>query len=312
MTSAVSTPCLDTALDYLRGQHPRSVRGVEESRAINPIRFDSIAEMLLSWAVRLYGEAFIPRMVDSFVLFSTEVNLAQARYEIEGHYENKTFKECYDALYNAQEEMDTYLWGIYLTNIFWSHHHEISLFYEDRFLSRLAQAAEVVEIAPGHGAWGLWALHARPQASLIGYDISPQSLEIAGRLSQAIGMGERARYQVQDATDLNALAPGGADACICSFVVEHLEDPRALFHGIYHLLRPNGFAFVTGALTAAQIDHIYEFRRESEMVLMCEQAGLRVLETFSGSPMRTLPRARFLPRSMALIVRRPLTSIWSP
>jgi hypothetical protein len=66
-----------------------------------------------------------------------------------------------------------------------------------------------------------------------------------------------------------------------------------------------GRAFVTGALTAAQIDHIYEFRHESELVQMAELTGLRVLQTCSTNPRRTLPRARFVPRSMALLLEKP-------
>ena len=95
-----------------------------------------------------------------------------------------------------------------------------------------------------------------------------------------------------------------ADGVICSFLVEHLERPEQLFAVVNHLLRPRGLAFVTGALTAAQVDHIYEFRHESELVRLCEDHGLRVLSTLSVGPKRLLPRARFLPRSMALIVQK--------
>ena len=61
---------------------------------------------------------------------------------------------------------------------------------------------------------------------------------------------------------------------------------------------------MTGALTAAQIDHIYEFRRESELIALGEESGLRVLASLSANPRRTLPGARFLPRSMALVMAR--------
>lgn len=83
-----------------------------------------------------------------------------------------------------------------------------------------------------------------------------------------------------------------------------------LFQVISHLLKPHGTAFITGALTAAQIDHIYEFRNESELVLMCEANGLRVTEMLSVAPRRTLPNARFLPRSIALIVQKRKNEIW--
>jgi hypothetical protein len=43
---------------------------------------------------------------------------------------------------------------------------------------------------------------------------------------------------------------------------------------------------------------------------MCEDHGLRVLETLSAAPQRTLPKARFLPRSMALLVQRKSNDIY--
>jgi hypothetical protein len=89
-----------------------------------------------------------------------------------------------------------------------------------------------------------------------------------------------------------------------------LEQPEKLFAVLRHLLRPGGQAFLTGALTAAQVDHIYEFRYESELVKMAEDAGLRVTDTFSGAPRRTLPNARFLPRSMLLVMRRRRNDIY--
>jgi hypothetical protein len=95
-----------------------------------------------------------------------------------------------------------------------------------------------------------------------------------------------------------------ADGVICSFLVEHLEQPSQLFAVVEHLLKPHGFAFVTGALTAAQVDHIFEFRRESELIRMCEDNGLRVLASLSAGPKRTFRKAQFLPRSMAMLLQK--------
>ena len=201
--------------------------------------------------------------------------------------------------------MQGYLWGIYLTNFFWAHHFDICLFFRDRFLSRLTNASQLIEIAPGHGGWGAWALHALKDLQLDGYDISPSSIEIATAVTRAAGVGDRARYSEKDALELKQLNADIADAGICSFLIEHLEEPEKLFQVIYHLLKPGGVFFVTGALTAAQIDHIYEFRHESELVRMAEDSGLRVFETLSTNPVRLLARARFVPRSMALLVQKP-------
>jgi ubiquinone/menaquinone biosynthesis C-methylase UbiE len=297
-------PNLEILYNYLRDRHPRSLRGVDEARAIAPDRFDSIAEMFLGWLIAAKGREGIAMAADAFVRFSTDVNMAQARYEVDGHYANKSFAEVYADHYSQQETMDDYLWGIYLTNFLWAHHTEISFFFRDYFLTRLCAARDLVEIAPGHGGWGTWALHSLPQARLQGFDISPSSIAIASSVCRAAGFEQRATYIERNALDLDQMAPASADGLICSFVVEHLEQPDQLFAVIQHLLKPRAVGFVTGALTAAQVDHIYEFRFESELVKMCEDHGMRVLASLSAGPKRQLPNARFLPRSMALIVQK--------
>jgi hypothetical protein len=40
--------------------------------------------------------------------------------------------------------------AVYLTNFLWAGHVEIRLFYRDRLLARLPEAAELIEVAPGH------------------------------------------------------------------------------------------------------------------------------------------------------------------
>jgi SAM-dependent methyltransferase len=300
-------PYLDELISYVRDKHLRSVRGLEEARAAIPVRFEAIAELFLGWLVRAQGDRAIPMAADAFVQFTSDVNLAQARYEADGHYENKSFAEVYANHYSQDETMSGYLWGIYLTNFLWAHHAEISVFYQDYFLTKLKPSAELVEIAPGHGGWGAWALHTLPQARLQGFDISSSSIEIATCISRAAGCDGRARYEEKNALDLQQMPATCADGVICSFLVEHLECPQQLFAVVGHLLRPHGFAFVTGALTAAQVDHIYEFRCESELVSLCEENGLRVLATLSAGPKRILPKARFLPRSMALVVQKRIT-----
>jgi len=295
---------------YVEESHPRSLRGLREAREIDPAYFEGLAAKFLRWAVTARGEDALPSIIDAFVYFSTDVNMAQARYELAGNYENKTFAECDAALYQAGGVMDDYLWGIYLTNFLWAHHLEITKLYEERYLPQVAPNANLVEIAPGHGGWGVLALDRLPEAKLTGYDISPSAMVIARSIAEAAGVGDRAKYEEKDALNLQEVPAEIADACVCGFVVEHLEDPQKLFRVIAHLLKPHGTAFITGALTAAQIDHIYEFRNESELVLMCEVEGLRVTDSLSVAPRRTLPNARYLPRSQALIVQKKAGEIW--
>lgn len=308
--SPAMTPRVAALFADVAARHPRNLRGIEEARAIDPARFDATAETYLTWLERARGEDWLTSSVDAFAQFSGEVIYEQARYEAAGRYLHTSFAEAHADVYSQRHVMDTYLWGVYITNFLWSHHMDIMRFFQDRFLAPLADGAKLIEIAPGHGGWGAWALHARPDATLEGYDISPSSIAIASAITEGAGVASRATYTLRNALDLDALPEAVADALICSFLVEHLEDPDKLFAVIARLLKPGGTAFVTGALTAAQIDHIYEFRRESELVLLAEKHGLRVRETLSVAPARILPKAKFLPRSMAMALTRCSHETW--
>jgi 2-polyprenyl-3-methyl-5-hydroxy-6-metoxy-1,4-benzoquinol methylase len=290
---------------YVEAAHPRYYKGVCEARAIDERRFDAVVGRFLQWAVKARGVGWIETMADAYVLFTTDVNLEQVRYEASGRYSHDDYASCLAETYSQRAVMDEYLWGVYLNNFLWAHHFRLACFYEDRFLRALPDGPlRIVDIAYGHGAWGLWALAERPGATLEGYDISTSAPLIAGELARAAGLASRATYSTRNAMELDQLPPGSADVCICCFLVEHLEDPARLFKMIAHLLKPRGKAFVAGALTAAQVDHIHEFRHESELLRLGEAAALRSLETISLASERQLPHARFIPRSMAMIMEK--------
>lgn len=291
-------------------RHPRNRAGLDEARAVDPARFDATAETYLRWLEDALGPGGLAASVDAFAQFSTEVVLAQARYEVAGRFASSSFAEAHAAVYSQRAVMDDYLWGVYLTNFLWAHHLELMAVFQDRFVATLPPRAHVVELAPGHGGWGVWALHARPDATLSGFDIAPSSLDIAQRIAAAAGVGDRARYTQADVRTLADGPADTADALICCFLVEHLEQPAELFEVVRHALKPGGTAFLTGTLTAAQVDHIYEFRREGELMALAEAHGLRVRETRSVSPHRTLRGARFLPRCMALVCTRRTHADW--
>ena len=301
----------DKLIDYLRSEHPQFSRGLQDAATAGDGRFEPIAEMFLGWAGAVLGAGSVERIAEAFVKLTYHVNLAQIRYEAAGRYESRSFAEVQASHYSQDEQMSEYLWGVYAANFLWAHHVELCLQYHDRFLRRLPRGAHIVEIAPGPGGWGLWALKTVPDATVSGFDISPSSIAIATAMAAAAGVSDRAQYEERDALSLGDLEEDSADAVISCFLLEHLEEPRKVFDVVRHVLRPHGRAFVTGALTAAQLDHIYEFRRESDLVTMAEASHLRVVETFSANPPRLLPKAGFIPRSMSLLLEPARGSVWN-
>jgi SAM-dependent methyltransferase len=287
--------------EYVARVHPRSAQGLVEAEAEDPILFATVTESMLQWAIAARGPGAIEACADAYVTFSHEVNLAQARYERSGRYPAASHAEQLDGLY-ATERMRDYLWGVFLTNVLWPHHLRLLRLYRREFVDVLPAGARVVELASGHGGWGVLALTQRADIRVDGWDISPAALTIATAVAAGAGVSERARHAQGDALTLDADPP--YDAAICCFLLEHLDEPAALWEALARVVRPGGQAFVTAALTAAQEDHVYEIVHESELVAMAERAGFRVRIGQSEAPPRTLPKARFVPRSMALCLQR--------
>lgn len=171
----------------------------------------------------------------------------------------------------------------------------------DRFVARCG-GGRLLEIAPGHGTWGLLAAHERSDLAVEGVDISPTSLEFAPLLARAAGLDGRCTYRCEDATRIST--GGRFDCAICSFLLEHLEDPGGFLKSLAGQIRQGGLAYVSLALTAAQPDHIFDFARESEGAIMAEAAGFDVLETRRTRPKRVLPGARFVPRVQGLVLEK--------
>ena len=138
-------------MNYVDEKYPRCRKGIGEAMQVDKARFMEVANTALEWAERARGPQSIERSVDAYAQFTTDVNLAQARYERTGSYEHQSFAEVYENHYSQQAEMDTYLWGIYLTNFLWAHHMEIWRKFDTEFVQQLPRHARVVEIAPGHG-----------------------------------------------------------------------------------------------------------------------------------------------------------------
>lgn len=303
-----SSPRGDQLRQWFAQHLPQYAPGIAETRALDPPRFDRLSEQFLGWAEQVLGPTALETVARSYAQFTMSCNLLQARYELEGRYQTASLNTIHQELYDDAERMDPYLWGVYLTFFLWPHHLRLARFFEERFVPRVAPGSRLVELAYGPGQWGQSTLLATRETHLTGIDIAPSSQQIATALARAAGLESRVSYRLGDA--LAAAEAAHYQVAICGFVVEHLEQPQRLFEALASHLEPGGLCFLTGGLTCAQEDHVYEFRRESEIIVMAEEAGFRLLECLSEGPARTLPRARFLPRSMALVLQRRQGEIW--
>jgi 2-polyprenyl-3-methyl-5-hydroxy-6-metoxy-1,4-benzoquinol methylase len=208
-----------------------------------------------------------------------------------------------DEVYDNEDVMDRYyLVGLYCTYFLWPHHYKILEFYRTTFLQTGAPPEQISEWGVGHGLLSLEALRTWPHARAALVDISRFSLDFSQRLLEAAGVGVRCQYQRDNVMDMTALPV--VDRIICSELLEHVPDPNRLLKQVYDGLRPGGCAYLTGAINAAQPDHIFLFTTSDELFQMVESHGFRINAHLTTShPNRE--HELHPPSVLALVVDRP-------
>jgi SAM-dependent methyltransferase len=297
-------------LAHLDNHYPIYSKSIRASRARNQKSFDELGSFLLSAIGPSLNGQTVETLADGYAFFLEEVNRAQHLYEKAGRYEYSSYREVFHQTYDNDQFMGKYHWGVLAITFLWEHHLRIFDFFKDRFLGTyLEKDCTLADFGSGAGVWSLIASHWRPDVRVTGVDISKSSFDLANRLAQAVGVGERVHFVVGDAlSGVDVL--DACDGCISCFLMEHLEQPQLLLENLARHLAPGKFAFVTTAITAAEVDHIYEFKNESEVVAMAEASGFRLVEMLSSSPPIRRLDLRYLPRSVAMILQRKHNELW--
>ena len=289
-----------TALDRKAKIFARGARATFEA---NRDLCSWVLDPLARWAEISFGDEAFEAAAHGYAEYCVGVGKAKQVYEREGHYAVECMPQIVSDVYERKDYMVPYMWAAILIYPFWpSMVNHIALF-RDQFVRRLPRNAAVLEIASGHGVLSLLAAEERSDLRVEGIDISPPAVEVANRLLNASGHTGRVRFRVEDALNLNCR--GTQEQCqgiISAMLAEHLPDPRSLFTAVSHSISADGLVFFSTALESPQRDHVFEFKQESQPLLMAEAAGLRVERLLSdASPVAE--GSRFVPRATAMVLR---------
>lgn len=263
-----------------------------------------LLDPLARWTEAAYGERAFEDAAKGYAKYCMGVWKSQQMYEKNGRYTPESMPELVSEVYEDDGYMVPYMWAAILIYPFWPSMISHIAMYRDDFIKALPPKAKVLELASGHGVMGLLAAETRPDIHVDGFDISPPAVAISKRLLGVSGHANHVNFEVKDALDLKQSgSPGTYQGIIAAMLAEHLQDPRPLFEIIAHHLADDGIVFFSTALESAQRDHTYEFHKESEPLKMAEEVGLRVTRLVSdaGNP---VPGGRFLPRALAMILRK--------
>jgi SAM-dependent methyltransferase len=103
--------------------------------------------------------------------------------------------------------------------------------------AKLRAGAKVADIGCGHGASTIVLAQAYPEATIVGYDYHPESIEAARKRAAEAGVADRVRFEVAGAADY----PGGDYDLACIFDALHdMGDPVGAAAHIRQTLKPDG------------------------------------------------------------------------
>lgn len=245
------------------------------------------------------------RLVKAYKLICEDTLREQIYFKRHGRYRYSTFAEVADSVYFDPDYMSDYMYGLALTQFLWPNHRELFRYFE-RMLSK-SKPGRYLEVGPGHGAFFGRAIRTDLFQFCLGVDISPTSLAMCRKLLVATGV-DSSRWELVENDFLELSGDVERfDSIIMGEVLEHVERPQVFLDKIHDLAVPGGFAFITTAINAPAIDHIYLFRTVDEVKSMAEASGFVVEDylatPYPGSTMEESERMN-LPTNIALVLRK--------
>lgn len=222
--------------------------------------------------------------VKGYAYFVLDVMRRQVQFERERSYPNKTYDEAAQEVYLDERYMrDEYLPGVLLSHFLWRHQWQQVRFFATAFAAQaqLRSPSRFAEIGVGTGLYSRRMLQHVPSVRGTGFDISPASKAYTEQHVRAFGFEDR--YEVILA-DIATQSVEPFDWIICVEVLEHLEDPVLFLRALRERLAPNGRAFITAALNAAQVDHIYLYETAEQVLSDLQEAGFALEQGFMAVP----------------------------
>jgi 2-polyprenyl-3-methyl-5-hydroxy-6-metoxy-1,4-benzoquinol methylase len=210
--------------------------------------------------------------------FSMEFLQLQRELEETGRYRYTTFAEVDAHVYSdptLTQYGPPYVWAMYFTQAFWVSHCKVWRFFLERFAAA-PLTGRVMEIPTGNGLFLTHFLARNPKWRGVGLDLSDASIAFTEKMLSQNGVRDRADVVKQDFFRYEDGA--GFDRIICGEFLEHVEDPLAVLKKLRALSKPDGRVFLTAAVWAANIDHIYVYDSAEAVRLHVRAADFAIEE----------------------------------
>lgn len=227
----------------------------------------------------------------------------QLYFQRHGRYRHSSYIDVAASVYQNEDYMKRYMYGLALTTYLWPNHRTIHRCFVDALPRQ--QDGQYLEIGPGHGVYFMNAMRLGRFRRYLGIDISPTSIALTRSLLSSGNFGHFSNYEFACTDFLADQVDGRFQAVVMGEVLEHVENPLAFLKKIRSLADHKAFVFVTTAINAPAIDHIYLYDSPEAVTEMAVAAGFRVLKAETAPyPGLTLQQSlvKKLPINIALVM----------
>lgn len=201
----------------------------------------------------------------------------QIEFRKSGEYKIKDYEDAFNEIYNNSEVMRYYMYGLMLSQILWENHWKLLNFARSDFFAPFSSLSDLhVEVGPGHGWFTLTALRFGASKA-IAFDISEQSALLTRTLLETQGI-QRDRWdiRIQDVQNKIPLEDESVDTFMAGEVLEHIPAPAKFIAEAFRILKKGGAAYLTTAVNAPAIDHMFLFNTSDEIRTMIREAGFHI------------------------------------
>lgn len=253
-------------------------------------------------------EAELKKAVKAYTQCSMDYLYLQYQLESSGEarYKCASFEEGRREVYDNPEVMQGfYLDGLYLSLILWPNHYRMFRYYLDQFLPWLPQTGRLLDLPAGPGSYACYGLLEKPGWTGLGVDISHSAIEYSSRLIQHRNLTDRIRIEYGEGHKRLPWDDGAFDALVTGELLEHLDDPASFLKECVRVTKPGGFLFVTTAIYAASLDHVYMFEDVESVNRMLAGCGA-TMWSYLAMPVRPGDSIRpLVPTNYAAILQKP-------
>lgn len=289
-------------LERVASNHTLCCSSIISSWQSDPDYFINVARLVIPLLSHSFSTSTLEDYADWYADFTLQQNVHQRRYEKTGLYPCSSHNEADKQVYQNDASMEKYAGAMLMTEFLWPHHLEVLKFYREHFLTSVSgDNLCILEIAPGHGLLGRLLLEKCRSSKLLGVDISPLAIKLSRTMVAAPPAVTGAEYVLGDALRIEPAEP--YDLIIAGEVLEHLDRPKELTEAIRRCLAKDGRAFVTAAITAAQMDHVTEFKSPGEVEDLIRGSGLEIESSLVAQPRVIRQGSTRVPRVMAAVLR---------